>query len=125
MDDPYQSRLVEAFAELLVSEGRTDLDYAELHRRFQELLGRKKTYTTVSRWLREFVRPTPDDERTALAAVLGVERDWLFSGTGPKHRSPLPLSPPMQGKTVAQRIAERDAANNKAAPGAGGSKKQA
>lgn len=53
-----------------------------------ELLGEPPPYPSVRRWVKEFVQPDDDRTRTAFAAALGVARDWLFSGDGPKKAPP-------------------------------------
>jgi hypothetical protein len=116
LDEGYRSRLVEAFADLLVREGRTDIDYTEITRRMEATLMRAMRSQTVGRWLREFVQPRDPAERKAFARALGVTTDWLFYGEveGAKpNRTPRPpaeevLAEEAERETAAKRAGGRN-----------------
>jgi hypothetical protein len=117
--DRYRERLVEAFTDLMREQRKTDLSYTLIFKRIKELSDSPPSFPSVRRWLKEFVKPDDDERRALFAEALGVERDWLFRGVGPKKLVQLPQR--MPGKTISATLNEK----NKAASDEGGSDKQA
>jgi hypothetical protein len=89
----FGDRLQEALIDLICRERRV-VTHTELGKLVARRAGERKpvSQANVSRWFRGS-EPKRDSWRVALAAVLGVRREWLFSGQPPKVDEAALLSP--------------------------------
>lgn len=92
----FGDRLQEALIDLICRERRV-VTHTELGKLVARHAGARKPVSqpNVSRWF-QGSEPKRDAWRVALAAVLGVRREWLFSGQAPKVDEAALVSQPAQ-----------------------------